>query len=355
MLNFFSVKKPTRSIFFQRFFSSTKPRIYVTRVLPDQAMKILDQYFEYDVFRGNSAIPQDTLIKNVKDCVGLLCLLTDPINETVISHPNFSKIKMVANYAVGYENVNVAKLSELKIPVTNTPGCLTEATADIAMSLILATHQRFLQHDQALRSNQNGTILNFQKDTQDLNLDPLCNKTLGIVGLGRIGQALAIRARGFGMKILAYTRTPRPKISQRIGVEELTKMDDLLQYSDFVSLNCPCTEQTKHLIGMEQLKMMKESAILINTARGKIVVEDDLIYALKKRIIKAAGLDVFYNEPKINPELSKLQNTVLLPHIGSATTRARAGMGILAAQSLVDYLVHKKWPKNFVNKDIFIK
>ncbi|KAJ3430663.1 2-hydroxyacid dehydrogenase [Anaeramoeba flamelloides] len=354
MLNFFSVKQPTRFQFVQRLFSTHKPKIYVTRVLPDKAMKLLDQYFDYDVFQGHSAVPQDTLIKNVKDCVGLLCLLTDRINEAVIHHPNFSKIKMVANYAVGYENVNVAELSKLKIPVTNTPGCLTEATADIAMSLILTTHQRFLQHDQALRSNQQDTILNFQKDTQDLNLDPLCNKTLGIVGLGRIGQALAIRARGFGMKILAYNRTPKPEVCHQIGVEELGKMDELLQYSDFVSLNCPCTEETKHLIAMEQLKMMKESAILINTARGKVVLEDDLIYALKNGIIKAAGLDVLYNEPQVNPELSKLQNTVLLPHIGSATTRARTGMGMLAAQSLVDYLIHKKWPKNFVNKNVFI-
>ncbi|KAJ3451967.1 2-hydroxyacid dehydrogenase [Anaeramoeba flamelloides] len=354
MLNFYSVKQPTSSQYVKRMFLTIKPKIYVTRVLPDKAMKLLDQYFDYDVFQGHSAVPQETLIKNVKDCVGLLCLLTDRINENVIHHPNFSKIQMVANYAVGYENVNVAELSKLKIPVTNTPGCLTEATADIAMSLILTTHQRFLQRDQALRSNQQDTILNFQKDTQDLNLDPLCNKTLGIIGLGRIGQALAMRARGFGMKILAYNRTPKPEVCQRIGVEELGKMDELLQYSDFVSLNCPCTEETKHLIAMEQLKMMKESAILINTARGKVVLEDDLISALKNGIIKAAGLDVLYNEPQVNPELSKLHNTVLLPHIGSATTRARTGMGMLAAQSLVDYLVHKKWPKNFVNKSVFI-
>ncbi len=274
--------------------------------------------------RGLAPIERSELLERVAGCDGLLPMLTDRIDAVVL---DAAPLKVVSNHAVGVDNIDRKAAAERGIVVTNTPGVLTEATAELTLALLLATARRIVEADQFLRAGRyrgwRPTLL------RGADLD---GAVLGIVGMGRIGRAVARRAEAFGMTIIHR--------SHNRGVP----LDELLAAADFLSLHCPLTEQTHHLIGERQLRAMKSSAILINTARGPVVDEAALCRALDERWIAAAGLDVFEQEPAVHPKLLELENVVLLPHIASATTRCRRRMAELAAGNLVAVLAGRSAP-----------
>ncbi|MHA1686113.1 MAG: 2-hydroxyacid dehydrogenase [Candidatus Heimdallarchaeaceae archaeon] len=318
-------------------------RVFVTRRIPQAGIDLLKEHFEVSVFPHDRLITKEEIITNAKGCDGLLCLLTDKIDAEVMDKTG---VKAIANYAVGYDNIDINAANERKIPVTNTPGVLTEATADLTWALILAVSRRVVEADKFMREGK------FRGWEPMLFLGgDFYGKTLGIIGFGRIGQAVARRAQGFGMKVLYYSRTRKPELEKELGVE-YASLHDLISQSDYVSLHTPYSPETHHLIAEKELNLMKPTAYLINTARGKVVNEKRLIEHLKAGKIAGAGFDVFYDEPKVNPELLKLDNVVLLPHIGSASIDTRTKMSIIAAENLIQALNGEK-PKNIVNPEIY--
>ena len=259
-------------------------------------------------------------------------------------------LRGIANYGVGYDSVDVASATELGIPVTNTPGVLTETTADLAWALLMAT-ARWIP--QAHIFTLSGEWKVGARTFMGLDIGPGGSnrpKVLGIIGFGRIGQAVARRSRGFKMKVIAYDPPLRGTIEKTKGVS-YRDLDDLLRESDFISIHTPLTKETHHLIGERELGLMKATAILINTSRGPVVDEKALVSALKQKKIAAAGFDVFEKEPKLTPGLKKLDNVVLLPHIGSATMDTRGQMGVLAIKNALTMLRGQR-PKNIVNPQV---
>ena len=274
------------------------------------------------------------MIKNIKDADAVISLLSDKIDKEVID--NMRRCKIIANYAVGFNNIDLAYAKSKGIIVTNTPDVLTDATADLAMTLILSCARRFHEAEKLVREKK------FKGWAPELLLgyDLKC-KTLGIIGAGRIGQATALRALGFGLKILYYNRTRKTEFENQTKAKKVS-MNLLLKKSDFISIHLPLTNETKLLINRNNMKYLKPNAIVINTARGEIIDEEYLIQLLKSRKIFAAGFDVYENEPKLNPKLLKLENAILLPHIGSATVETRNAMAELAAKNVINVLNHKK-------------
>ena len=269
--------------------------------------------------------------------------------KAMTANPN---LRGIANYGVGYDNIDVVSATELGIPVTNTPGVLTETTADLAWVLLMATARKIPQaHNYTLSGQWRGPG---GKVFMGQDIGPGGSnraKVLGIIGFGRIGQAVMRRSRGFKMKGVAYDPFMKQVIEQTRGVE-YRELDDLLKESDFVTLHCPLTKETHHLIGKGELDLMKPTAILINTSRGPVVDEKALVSALKKGKIAGAGLDVYEKEPKLSPGLSKLENVVLLPHIGSLTKDTREQMAVVAAKNALAMLRGKR-PPNMVNPEVF--
>ncbi len=268
--------------------------------------------------------------------------------EMIMASPN---LRGIANFGVGYNNIDVKCASELGIPVTNTPEVLTETTADLAWVLLMATARKIPQaHIHTISGKWKGPG---GRTFMGLDIGPGGSnkrKVLGIIGFGRIGQAVMRRSRGFKMKVIAYDPVKREEIEKRKGVE-YRELDDLLKESDFVTLHCALTKETHHLIGTRELDLMKSNTILINASRGPVVDEKALVFALRKGKIAGAGLDVYEEEPKLSPGLSKLENVVLLPHIGSATADTRGQMAVLAAKNAVAILRGKR-PPNIVNPEI---
>lgn len=259
-------------------------------------------------------------------------------------------LRGIANYGVGYDSVDVASATELGIPVTNTPGVLTETTADLAWALLMAT-ARWIP--QAHIFTLSGEWKVGARTFMGLDIGPGGSnrpKVLGIIGFGRIGQAVARRSRGFKMKVIAYDPPLRGTIEKTKGVS-YRDLDDLLRESDFISIHTPLTKETHHLIGERELGLMKPTAILINTSRGPVVDEKALVSALKQKKIAAAGFDVFEKEPKLTPGLTKLDNVVLLPHIGSATMDTRGQMAVLAIKNALAMLRGQR-PKNIINPQV---
>jgi lactate dehydrogenase-like 2-hydroxyacid dehydrogenase len=256
-------------------------------------------------------------------------------------------LRGVANYGVGYDNIDVSAATELGIPVTNTPGVLTETTADLAWALLMATARRIPEAHLYTVSGEWKAVGGKSFMGPGGSNRP---KVLGIIGFGRIGQAVARRSRGFKMRVIAYDPPIKGKIEKMKGVS-YRELDELLRESDFISIHSPSTNDTYHLIGERELGLMKPTAILINSARGPIVDERALVAALKQKKIAAAGLDVYENEPKLAPGLAKLENAVLLPHIGSATLDTRGQMAVVTVKNAVAML-HGKRPKNIVNPEI---
>jgi glyoxylate reductase len=275
---------------------------------------------------------------------------TQPVpRKAMMVNPN---LRGIANYGVGYDNIDVVSATELGIPVTNTPGVLTETTADLAWALLMTTARKIPQAHNYTLSGQwrgpGGKVFMGQDIGPGGSNRP---KVLGIIGFGRIGQAVMRRSRGFKMKGVAYDPFMKQVIEQTRGVE-YRELDDLLKESDFVTLHCPLTKETHHLIGKGELDLMKPTAILINTSRGPVVDEKALVSALKKGKIAGAGLDVYEKEPKLSPGLSKLENVVLLPHIGSLTKDTREQMAVVAAKNAIAMLRGKR-PPNIVNPEVF--
>lgn len=269
--------------------------------------------------------------------------------KAMTANPN---LRGIANYGVGYNNIDVVSATELGIPVTNTPGVLTETTADLAWALLMATARKIPQAHNYTLSGQwrgpGGKVFMGQDIGPGGSNRP---KVLGIIGFGRIGKAVMRRSRGFKMKGVAYDPFMKQVIEQTRGVE-YRELDDLLKESDFVTLHCPLTKETHHLIGKGELDLMKPTAILINTSRGPVVDEKALVSALKKGKIAGAGLDVYEKEPKLSSGLLKLENVVLLPHIGSLTKDTREQMAVVAAKNAIAMLRGKR-PPNMVNPEVF--
>ncbi|NVM29318.1 MAG: D-glycerate dehydrogenase [Candidatus Helarchaeota archaeon] len=311
-------------------------RVYVTRSIPGTGLDRLSVIANVNVHPGPGPPSHKTLLKNVRDCDGLLTMLSDKITPEVIdaAGPN---MRIISNYAVGFNNIDVEYATQKSIIIAHTPDVLTESTADLAWALLLTTARRVVEGDQLTRSEQwTGWEPTFMLGTD------VHRKIIGIIGLGRIGLAVAKRALAFNMKVLYFSRTRKLNIESRLGIE-YKPLGDLLAESDFVSIHVPLTSETEKMLGTDQLNLMKSNAILINTARGGIVDERALVQALKSQI-KGAGLDVYQEEPTRNRELFKLPNVVLTPHLGSATLETRVKMADLAVDNLI-YGLNKKYDK----------
>ena len=321
-----------------------KPTVLITRPVFENVLEKLAAFCEVRVNRDDRTLSPSELTLQLRGCQGVLCQLTDRMDGEVIRQA--SQLRVISNIAVGYDNIDLDCATERGILVTNTPGILTETTADLAFGLLLAAARRIAEADHFVRSGQ----WKEWKFDFFLGLD-VHHRTLGIVGLGRIGQAVARRANGFAMNVLyAAPRRARPEIEEELGARHVP-LETLLQDSDFVSLHVPLKPETRGLIEKSQLALMKPTAILVNTARGPVVDEAALVDALGQGKIQAAGLDVFEHEPRIHPRLLSLPNVVLAPHIGSASRQTRLRMAEMAADNLIAG-VNGQIPPNVVNREL---
>lgn len=307
-------------------------RILVTGRIPDAAVERLRAEHDVDAWTGAESIGRDQLLRRAAGSDAVVSLLTDRIDRELLDAAG-PRLKVVANVAVGYDNIDVAACSERGVVATNTPGVLTEATADIAFALILMATRRLGEGERLIRSGDAWKWgMSFLLGTG------LQGKTLGVVGMGGIGRATARRARAFGMDVVYQSRSAvDPGVAAELDARRV-ELDELLEIADVVSLHCPYSPATHHLIGARQLAAMKPSAVLVNTARGSIVDEDALATALDERVVASAGLDVYEHEPRVHPALLRLQNVVLLPHLGSATVETRTAMATLAADNVLAVL-----------------
>lgn len=323
-----------------------KPKIVVTRAIPTEALSLLRQHAVVDHYPRHTAIPRPLLLRKLRDADGLLCVLTDKVDAALLKRA--PALKAVATYSVGFDHVDVRACTSRGVVVCNTPGVLTDTTADFTMALLLSCARRVVEGDRFVRA---GRYRGW--DPMMLLGTDVHGKTLGIVGFGRIGQAVARRAAGFGMRIL-YNDTQRlfPEVEKQYGAA-FVELDALLRDSDFVSLHTVLDKNTRHLIDERALAKMKRSAYLINAARGPIVDEKALVKALSSGRIRGAALDVYEHEPKTAAGLTKLPNVVLAPHLASASLETRSQMGIMAAQGLIDALASRVHPKHVVNPDVF--
>ncbi|MEM2127539.1 MAG: glyoxylate reductase [Candidatus Bathyarchaeia archaeon] len=323
-----------------------KPKVYVTRQLFDEAIEILRQHADVEVFEGvDQPAPRSLILSKVREVEGLLTLLTDRIDSEVLEAGE--RLKVVSNCAVGFDNIDVEAATRRGIYVTNTPGILTETTADFTWGLLLAIARRVAEADRYVRSKR---WIHPWGPKMFLGSD-VYGKTLGIIGLGRIGRAVARRAKGFDMRLLYYDVQRDPRAEEELGVI-YKDLIEVLKEADFITLHVPLTEETRHMIGRRELSMMKRSAYLINTSRGAVIDEKELYKALKDGVIAGAALDVFEREP-IDPEnpLLTLDNVVLAPHIASASVETRTLMAVTAAKNLVCVLRGEE-PPNLVNPEV---
>jgi glyoxylate reductase len=321
-----------------------KPRVLVTRHVYPAAIAILQEHCIVDYQDTHDVMDEARLVKRARHAQAIVCQLTDPVTANVIAQ--CPELRGIHQIAVGLDNVDVAAATARRIPVTHTPGVLTEATADLTWALLLATARRLPEAERFLRAGK----------WQRWDVDLLCGadvhgRTLGLVGFGRIGQAVARRAKGFGMRVLYASRSDAPDgVAAELSARRLP-LDAVLRESDFVSLHVPLLPETTHLIGVEQLCGMRKHAILVNTSRGAVVDERALIAALEEGLIAGAGLDVFEREPHVPGELLAMDNVVLLPHVGSAVTSVRALMCALAANDCVAVLTGER-PKHCANPQV---
>jgi glyoxylate reductase len=313
--------------------------------MAEEAMDALRGALEVETWPDPDAPPpHEVILQKVRDLDALLCLLTDRIDAEVIGAAN--KLRVISNCAVGYDNIDIAAATSRGILVCNTPGVLTETTADLAWALLMAAARRLGEAERYLRAGR------WKSWSPQLMLGhDIYGATLGLVGLGRIGQAVAKRARGFDMRVLYHDIAPRREAEESVNAER-ADLDALLRSSDFVSLHVPLTEETHHLIGRRELALMKPSAVLVNTSRGPVVDQGALADALREGMIFAAGLDVFEAEPlSADSSLLALENVVLLPHIGSASVATRTRMAQMAADNLLAGLRGER-PAHIVNPEV---
>lgn len=302
------------------------PRILLTGKIPSSALATLQSAGEVEQSLGEGSLPHDELVARIAGKHALVSMITDAVDKAVIDAG--TDLRIIANVAVGYNNIDIDAARARGVAVTNTPGVLTEATADLTWALILAVTRRLGEGERLVRSGRwKGWAFDFMLGSQ------LGGKQLGIVGYGRIGQAVAARGRAFGMQIAYAARTAGDR-----GDAQPMSLDRLLSTSDIVSLHVPLTADTHHLIDQAALARMKRSAYLINTARGSVVDEKALVWALRTRLIAGAALDVFEHEPQVEPELLMFENVLLAPHLGSGTIETRRAMADLAARNVIEVL-----------------
>ncbi|AFZ35789.1 Glyoxylate reductase [Stanieria cyanosphaera PCC 7437] len=326
----------------------SKSKVFITRHLPKIDLEPLHQIAEIEIWTARQPPPYSLLLDKVKEIDGLLCLLTDSIDRELIE--TGKSLKVISQMAVGYDNIDVAAATAKHIPVGNTPGVLTNATADLTWALLMAIARRIVEAERFVQAGEWKTW----EPTLLLGAD-LQGATLGIIGLGRIGQAVARRARGFDMKVLYYSRRRKNKeLEESIGVE-YAELDTLLSQADIISLHTSLSPETEHLISDRELQLMKSSAILINTARGAIINQQALYQALINNQIAGAALDVTDPEPiPMDSPLLKLNNIIITPHIGSASYQTRAKMAQMAVDNLIAGLQGTRLP-HCVNKEVYQK
>ncbi|MCH7641336.1 D-glycerate dehydrogenase [Patescibacteria group bacterium] len=324
-------------------------KIFVTRQIPGKAIDELKASGnEVEVSPFDRPLTAEELLEKGKGVDALLILLTDKINGDVIDALG-PQLKIVSNYAVGYDNVNIEDVTKRGVVVTNTPSDeVNESVAEHAWALMLALARRIVEADEVTKK---GAYKGWEPNIF-LGIN-MIGRTLGILGLGRIGSKVALRAKGWGMTVLYNKRSRDEKAEKELGVH-FAEFDDLLSKSDFVTLHVPLTEETRHMINKDTLSKMKRGSFLVNTARGPVVDEHALVDALRSGRLSGAALDVYDNEPNINPELIGMENVILTPHIASATWEARNKMGAQAVSSILDVLDGKK-PENLVNEKVWGK
>jgi glyoxylate reductase len=322
----------------------SKPKLFCTHVLFDQPRRLLAEHFDVAYWTENERPPRPELLKRVAGKDALICLLTEKVDAELLdaAGPN---LRIVANVAVGFDNIDLPECTKRNVAVTNTPGVLDETTADFTWTLLLAVARRVVEGDRLARS---GEWLQW-------NFDLLCGtdvwgKTLGIIGFGRIGRAVARRAGGFRMRVIYYSRARAPEEVERKLNAEYRSRDQVLEQADFLSLHVPLNEDTRGLIGPSELAKMKRTAFLINTTRGAVVQEAALVEALQKGIIAGAALDVFEHEPVISDGL-RLDNVVLAPHLGSASVETRTRMAMIAVENAVAFFEGKR-PPTILNPEV---
>ncbi len=322
-----------------------KPKVFVSRIIPDEGLDLIKAECEVDLWEGELPPPYDVLLAHVRDKDGLVSLLTDKIDAQLMdANP---RLKVVSQMAVGFDNVDVAAATARGIPVGNTPGVLTDTTADFAFALLMAAARRIVEGADYVRAGKWKTWGPKLLTGQDIH-----GATLGIIGFGRIGQGVARRASGFGMRVMYYDVYRRPDLEESMGVT-YADMDTLLREADFVSIHTDLNPQTRHLFNADTFPKMKKNAILVNTARGPIVDPDALCNALKKGQIRGAALDVTEPEPiPMDSPLLSLPNCLIVPHIASASVATRGMMAEMAARNLLAGLRGERLP-NCVNPEVY--
>ncbi len=318
-------------------------RVLLTGRLPEEIMQSLTEKFILEANGEDRPLERHNLLEGINGKDGLISMITDCIDEEVLDKA--ANLKMIAHFGVGYNNIDVNAATAHGILVSNTPGVLTDATAELAFALILAIARRVVECDRITRE---GRFL-YWAPMLFLGRE-VTGKTLGIIGLGKIGRVVAQRAHGFNMRILYHNRRRIDNKQEEELSAKYVDIKTLLMESDFVSLHVPLTEETKHLIGSKELSLMKPAAYLINTSRGPVVDEQALYYALREKKIGGAGLDVYENEPALTPGLTALDNVILLPHVGSGTLETRIRMATMAAENLIAGL-SGLIPPNLVNPE----
>ena len=319
-------------------------RIFVADEIPEIGLEKLKAKFDVTVGGGEEILSRAELMDKISDVDAIVSTVNEPLDKDVIDAGK--QLKIIACMAVGYNNVDVEYATQKGIMVTNTPGVLTDTTADLTWSLLMAISRRVVEGDSFIRAGK------YKKWRPKMLLgSDICGKTIGIIGFGRIGQQVAKRASGFDMKILYYDVVPiSPEIEKEYNATRV-EVDTLLKESDYVTLHTLLTKETRHLINEKRLSLMKSSAYLINASRGPVVDEEALVKALQKKQIAGAALDVYENEPKLTPGLAELANVVLLPHLGSATLETRNKMAEMAADNAIAALSGET-PPNLVNREL---
>jgi glyoxylate reductase len=324
----------------------SQSKVFVSRIIPDEGLENIHQIADAEVWQEETPPPYEVLLEKVKGVDGLVCLLTDKIDGNLMDAAG-EQLKVISQMAVGFDNVDAAAATERGIPVGNTPGVLTDTTADFAFTLMVAAARRVVEGDRYVKEARWKTWGPTLLMGHDIH-----HATLGIVGFGRIGQGMARRATGFDMQILAYDPVADESAAKEIGVE-LRPLDEVLAQSDFVSVHVPLTPDTHHLISERELKLMKSSCVLVNTARGPVVDPKALYNALKNRDIDFAALDVTEPEPiEVDDPLLTLDNCVVVPHIASSSLATRNKMATMAAANLEAGLKGEKLP-NCANPEVY--
>jgi glyoxylate reductase len=319
-------------------------KIYITRRIPEAGLELLKASHEVEINPYDRPLDRSEFLERIEDVDGVVCLLTEKIDAEVFQVAR--RAKGFANFAVGYDNMDVAEATRRRIPLSNTPDVLTNATAEMAWALLFAAARRVVESDGIMRSGAWKAWGPLQFIGREIS-----GSTLGVVGAGRIGKAFAMKSRGFDMKVLYTDEYASDELEKNLGARRVG-LEELLSQSDFISLHVPLMPQTRHLIDEKAFGLMKRTAVLVNTSRGPVVDEKALVRALANGIIAAAGIDVYEDEPRAAPGLSELPNVVMTPHTASATTVSRNGMATKAAINLIAMLEGKR-PPDCINPQIF--